>query len=1148
MKKILFILFVIGCIANSNAQVPSYVPTDGLVAYYPFNGNANDESGNGNNGSVIGSTELTNDRLGQTNSAYDFDLEEKSWAQRNNEIYIPYSSQFNSSNLTVSAWVYPRSYFDPANSNDKASIIISRTQYGYSNPNGQVWSLYFNDIQTSGVILEAAPNNSQSRAYATYNTPLTLNSWHHIVMTFDGSSLKLYIDNNLVADTSTTIVMNNEGTSGLSIGVSNQANGWWYDADAKIDDIGLWNRALTEQEVANLYTSNNTSSDTDFLTFSLDDEIEESNINLDEHTIDLKVYSNINITSLIPSFTVSDGAIVKVDDELQESDVTSNDFTDSVIYRVISQDGTIEQNWTVSVKNNNKPVIVDDYFTITEDSDNEFIFNITENDIDSDGDMVTVINSLNVIEGYKGGYEINDDGNLIFTPNPNACGETVLEYKITDSYEESDVGLITINIEPIHDDTPVARDDTYTVFKNSDVIEIDVLNNDFDPDNLCGEKVDSLTILYAVSSGPGEISVSENNLLLNYKPGNNFSGIEEITYIITDGDNDAVGKLIVTVNNELMELQEILNLTFTTGTGGTNRQDDFGQKSYDIFSDMLSSDMALSTSTYGWYRASITEYQATQDFTLGHNRQVWRYYYRIITRCNFLIDKINSGNIDSSDQTESVLGQVKTLRAYAYFYLTQFFQNEYNGSEKILPILLHDGDYYQELRTANEIYDLVESDLQEAIALLDGFTRSSKTEIDKSIALAIYAYVLGARGTDPLKAHNIAVAAISGGYTLMSATEITGGFNNVATPGWMWGVDLNDEIGLGLVSWWGQMDYFAYSYAAYGDAKSMDQGLFDAIPANDARKAQYNDAPGTYEHLMPLGKFYNAARTRYGVTRIVQDDYVYMRVAEMHLLAAEMGARAGNDAAARTYLKNVVSQRVPDASYIDALSGNALLDEIYLQTRIELWGEGKSYLAMKRNKATVTRGSNHLSFVGEPIRHNDDRLTFEIPQGFGFTPNDPKVYLIGVDQYTINLGETFNDPGAFAVDSEDNDISENITITGSIDNNTEGEYTLVYSVSDSLGRSAIPKFRTVVVERNTLGLVDSKKIEFSIFPNPSKDIINIKSEEELKSIEIYSILGEKVMFFEKKIQQLNIKNLSKGIYIMKLITNQGSAFKKFVKN
>ena len=53
------------------AQVPSYVPTNGLVGYWPFNGNANDESGNGNNGTVNGAT-LTSDRFGNANGAYSF--------------------------------------------------------------------------------------------------------------------------------------------------------------------------------------------------------------------------------------------------------------------------------------------------------------------------------------------------------------------------------------------------------------------------------------------------------------------------------------------------------------------------------------------------------------------------------------------------------------------------------------------------------------------------------------------------------------------------------------------------------------------------------------------------------------------------------------------------------------------------------------------------------------------------------------------------------------------------------------------------------------------------------------------------------------------------------------------------------------------
>ena len=426
----------------------------------------------------------------------------------------------------------------------------------------------------------------------------------------------------------------------------------------------------------------------------------------------------------------------------------------------------------------------------------------------------------------------------------------------------------------------------------------------------------------------------------------------------------------------------VYSLTFTTQTGGTTGHDDFGMKSYDIFSDMVSGDLALSQSVYGWYRASITELQAPQDFTFGDNRQIWRYYYRIIRGCNEVMDGLGgSDTTPESAENQYIMGQAKALRAHSYFYLTQFYQKEYDGAEPILPLYTDALGQNVAKSTAAEIYDLMESDLTDAISLLNGYTRDNKTQINQSVAQALYAYVLGARGTDPLKAHNMAVAAIGGGYPLMVGGEVTGGFNNVATPGWMWGVDLNDEIGLGLVSWWGQMDYYSYSYPAFGDFKSIDQDLFDAIPANDIRKGQFFDNPARAEHLLPLFKFYDSDRVQAGTSTVVKADYVYMRVAEMHLLAAEYAAAAGLEGPARTYLTNVVSNRVPDASYINGLSGQALKDEIYLQTRIELWGEGKSYLAMKRNKATVTRGNNHLSFVGVPIPYNDERLTFEIPEG-----------------------------------------------------------------------------------------------------------------------------------------------------------------------
>jgi len=433
----------------------------------------------------------------------------------------------------------------------------------------------------------------------------------------------------------------------------------------------------------------------------------------------------------------------------------------------------------------------------------------------------------------------------------------------------------------------------------------------------------------------------------------------------------------------------IYSLMYQTGTGGTDLDhDDYGQKGYDVYSDLLSSDAVLAGYTYGWY-SGISKMQATVNYTDLDNYKVWRYYYRIVFSANNVIEGLGGNDVDEELETPEArlyMGQAKALRAYAYFYLAQFFQEGYDPSEAILPIYLDTQTDAQPLSPASDVYSLMVSDLNDAIALLDGTTRNGLQEVDKSIAQGLLAYVYGAMGEyDQVKTITQDVIT-TGGYSILTAEEVVynpetqsgGGFNDVNNSSWMWGVDLTSDQGLDLVSWWGQMDVFTYSYAYVGDPKSIDLGLYDAIPDNDVRKGQFQIVSG-YGANQPLAinKFYAPARTL-GGQRNVTADYVYMRIEEMYLLHAEASAIT-DPTAAITSLKAVLSERVDDVSYLDALSGQALKDEIYLQTRIEMWGEGKSYLAMKRNQATIVRASNHLSDVGAEIPYDDDRLTFEIP-------------------------------------------------------------------------------------------------------------------------------------------------------------------------
>lgn len=414
--------------------------------------------------------------------------------------------------------------------------------------------------------------------------------------------------------------------------------------------------------------------------------------------------------------------------------------------------------------------------------------------------------------------------------------------------------------------------------------------------------------------------------------------------------------------------------------------DDFGQKGYDIFTDMLSGDMILTANNYSWYN-EISNHNVTKDFTNTRNYFPWRYYYRIIFGANRVVDALSpEGSFPEDETAQHLLGQAKAMRAYAYFYLAQLFAEDYDPSTPILPIYSTVSEESAAKSSTKEVYDFIVTDLTEAIELLATFNRTAKNEVNEDVARGLLAYTYAAMGLNEDAAKQAKKVLDNGGYTLMSAEEvvydpnsqINTGFNTVDINGWIWGVDITLDAGLDLISWWGQMDIFTYSYASVGDTKAISQNLFDKIPDSDVRKGQFIDAFGD-GNLLAANKFYTNEREIQG-QRYITTDYVYMRVAEMYLLYAETSAKANDEASAKTVLKEFLEARIDDTSYIDGLSGQQLLDEIYLQTRIELWGEGKSYLAMKRNKATVTYGSNHLYFPNQNFPYNVDELTFDIPQ------------------------------------------------------------------------------------------------------------------------------------------------------------------------
>jgi hypothetical protein len=238
MKKLLLTaISAFGLATISMAQVPSYVPTSGLIGWWPFTGNANDNSVNLNNGTVYGAT-LTTDRYGNPSCAYSFN------GLTNSITATPSTLPLGSAPRSVHAWFNTTSGAIPTSQYPNFQAIT-----GYGNPtSGAVIFCQFVLAPTGRSYFESG--SSQNQIYSA--SPVNDGVWHNIVTTYGGpgTRVKMYIDG--VINDSTAVVTLGTPSSLFGIGNNTQAN---IPFQGKIDDVGMWNRALTATEVCQLYNN-----------------------------------------------------------------------------------------------------------------------------------------------------------------------------------------------------------------------------------------------------------------------------------------------------------------------------------------------------------------------------------------------------------------------------------------------------------------------------------------------------------------------------------------------------------------------------------------------------------------------------------------------------------------------------------------------------------------------------------------------------------------------------------------------------------------------------------------------------------------------------------------------------------------------------
>ncbi|MFA6770659.1 MAG: RagB/SusD family nutrient uptake outer membrane protein, partial [Bacteroidales bacterium] len=394
---------------------------------------------------------------------------------------------------------------------------------------------------------------------------------------------------------------------------------------------------------------------------------------------------------------------------------------------------------------------------------------------------------------------------------------------------------------------------------------------------------------------------------------------------------------------------------------------------YMLFMEFMGEDLVYTKSNaqFGnetnWTRHRLT--------TSQYPRHIYEFTYEIIANANMIIENIDNAE-GTQDERDYIKGQAIFYRGFCHFLLIQLYGERYdragNNSQDGIVLRVQSTTEPKERSSVEEGYALINKDLDEAIGLLGGISlkRSSKVHADVHVARAIKARVLLTQGKW-LEAAAMAKLVVDNSDAQMdnSCYEYKQGrCCDASNSEWIWAKIAQPELETGTLT--NFYSYISNTNISYNrnTPRAIYNLLYEKISATDIRKSLWVEKVAGATDLVypPKGNRYKWMSQKFIVDypdntsasysgNIITADLAYIRLPEMYLIMAEGYARGNKEGDARSALYVLAKDRDPNYS-LSTNSGEALIDEILIQRRVELWGEGFRWLDLKRLNMPLDRG------------------------------------------------------------------------------------------------------------------------------------------------------------------------------------------------